>query len=304
MLEKALITGGSGLFGLNFILQNKDNISVIAHENKRKINIPSIEKTCFSLNDINSINSALIKHLPDYIIHAAGMTSVEACEENPEKANIINGTLAANIAKVAFDKGIKFIHISTDHLFDGNQSFVSEEVPLKPINAYGYSKALGEDLVLKNNPDSLIIRCNFFGWGPSYRDSFSDFLINNLKNKNDIKLAHDYHYTPSSTRRLINRINELIAHNANGIFNVVGSERVSKYEFGLKLAEIFSLNRNYIEKVSLKSLDIKTPRPADMSLCDKKLHNFLGKNIGIISENIIELKEQIDTKLFNIIKTL
>lgn len=304
MSKRAFITGGSGLFGLNFILQNTNNYNFCALQNNKIISLSNTETVHMNLEDLVSIETGLKAHLPDFVIHAAGMTNVDDCEENPTKANFINGTLAGNLAKITHELGIKFIHISTDHLFDGTTSFVSEEKEKNPINAYGFSKAFGEDLVIKNNPDSLIVRCNFFGWGPSYKASFSDFIINNLSNRSKIRLADDYYYTPSSLSGLINSINSLIARNAKGIFNIVGSERISKYDFGIHLANTFELPDSLIEQVNSKSLNLKTRRPADMSLSDKKLHNFLGKNIGIISEGINELKEQYNSQLYNKIKTL
>lgn len=304
MSKRAFITGGSGLFGLNFILQNTNNYNFCALQNNKIISLSNTETVHMNLEDLVSIETGLKAHLPDFVIHAAGMTNVDDCEENPTKANFINGTLAGNLAKITHELGIKFIHISTDHLFDGTTSFVSEEKEKNPINAYGFSKAFGEDLVIKNNPDSLIVRCNFFGWGPSYKASFSDFIINNLLNRSKIRLADDYYYTPSSLSGLINSINSLIARNAKGIFNIVGSERISKYDFGIHLANTFELPDSLIEQVNSKSLNLKTRRPADMSLSDKKLHNFLGKNIGIISEGINELKEQYNSQLYNKIKTL
>ena len=304
MLSRAFITGGSGLFGLNFILQNTSNYNFYALQNNRKISLPKTELVHMRLDNLASIETGLKSHLPDFVIHAAGMTNVDDCEEDPTKANFINGTLAGNLAKITHELGIKFIHISTDHLFDGTSSFISEEIATNPINAYGSSKALGEDLVIKNNPDSLIVRCNFFGWGPSYKASFSDFIINNLLSNTKIRLANDYYYTPCSTSGLIESINSLIARDAEGIFNVVGSERISKYEFGLKVANIFDLSEGLIEKVKSESLELKTKRPSDMSLSDKKLINFLGKNIGIIDCSINELKEQLNSQLYNKIKTL
>ena len=304
MLSRAFITGGSGLFGLNFILQNTSNYNFYALQNNRKISLPKTELVHMRLDNLASIETGLKSHLPDFVIHAAGMTNVDDCEEDPTKANFINGTLAGNLAKITHELGIKFIHISTDHLFDGTSSFISEEIATNPINAYGSSKALGEDLVIKNNPDSLIVRCNFFGWGPSYKASFSDFIINNLLSNTKIRLANDYYYTPCSTSGLIESINSLIARDAEGIFNVVGSERISKYEFGLKVANIFDLSESFIEEVKSESLDLKTKRPSDMSLSDKKLINFLGKNIGTIDLSINKLKEQLNSQLYNKIKTL
>lgn len=304
MYEKAFITGGSGLLGLNFILQNIKKIRFTSVENNRTIPFPHINSISCQLENPFSIKSTLKSYSPNFVINSAGMTNVEECEKYPDKANFINGTIAGNIAKATYENDIKFIHISTDHLFDGNQSFMKEKDQPNPINSYGYSKALGEKLVLKNNPNALIIRCNFFGWGPSYRESFSDFIIKNIESKNKIKLAHDYYYTPLSTKELIDYIMLLIDGNARGIYNVVGSQRISKYEFGLKVAEIFSLDHSYINKVSLKSLGIGTSRPSDLSLCNKKLHNFIGSNIGIIDKSVKELKEQMNTSLFKKIKTI
>jgi len=304
MSTRAFITGGSGFFGLNFILQNISNYNFSVLQNNRKICLPNIELVHMRLDNLTSIETGLKLHSPDFVIHAAGMTSVDDCEEDPNKANFINGTLAGNLAKITHELGIKFIHISTDHLFDGTSSFLSEEVATNPINAYGFSKALGEDLVIKNNPNSLIVRCNFFGWGPSYKASFSDFIINNLSSNTKIRLANNYYYTPSSTFGLVESINSLISRDAKGIFNVVGSEKISKYDFGLKVANIFDLPESFIEQVKYESLDLKTKRPSDMSLSDKKLLNFLGTNIGTIEDGINKLKEQVNSQLYNRIKTL
>ena len=120
-------------------------------------------KKCHSIEETLKINT------PKVVIHTAGMTNVDGCDDDPNAANFINGILPANLAKVCHDLGIKFVHISTDHLFDGTESFVSEEASPKPLNAYGYSKTLGEEGVMKNNKDALIVRCNFFTWAPSYR---------------------------------------------------------------------------------------------------------------------------------------
>jgi dTDP-4-dehydrorhamnose reductase len=256
------------------------------------------------LGSLSSIEAELKLCSPDVLIHAAGMTNVDDCDEYPTKANFINGTLAGNLAKVTHELGIKFVHISTDHLFDGTDRFVSEEASPKPLNAYGFSKALGEEIVAKNNPSALIVRCNFFGWGPSYKSSFSDFIVSNLINKTRIRLVDDVHYTPVSCKNLIDSIHSLIKRDAVGIFNAVGSERITKYDFGLKVADIFGLPENLIQRVRWKSLGAKAKRPADMSLSDHKIRDFLGRDLGSVDQNIQFLKNQVDTELFERIKAL
>ena len=89
-----------------------------------------------------------------------------------------------------------------------------------------------------------------------------------------------------------------------GIYNVVGSERLSKYEFGMKAADIFNQSSDLIKKGSWSSLGATAIRPSDMSLSDHKLRKFLGYDLGSSKQNIQDLKALMGTKLFNKVKSL
>jgi dTDP-4-dehydrorhamnose reductase len=304
MPANVLVTGSSGLLGLNILLQELPLYTFLGVSHKRQLSLPDVQLTEIDLGNLQSIEEVLKINAPKVVIHTAGMTDVDSCSQDPNAANFANGILPGNLAKVCRDLGIKFVHISTDHLFDGTESFVSEEASPRPLNAYGYSKALGEDAVLKNNKEALIVRCNFFTWGPSYRLSFSDFIFNNLSSGQMIPLADDIYYTPALAQNLIDTIFALLEKDAVGIFNVVGSERLTKYDFGMKMAEAFSYSSDFINKVSWSSLRAKAPRPADMSLSDIKLRNFIGHDLGTSIENIYALKALMKTSLFNKVKNL
>jgi len=304
MIDRVLIVGASGLLGVNLMYQYPLQNKLLLHENKREIKTKKFLKLQFDASSRKSIERAFKKNHPSIIINSAGITDIEKCNQNPDLANSINAKIAENLADVSKNLGIKFVQISTDHLFDGKQKFCTEETPPNPLNHYGSSKALAEELVSKSNPDALIIRCNFFGWGPNYRISFSDFIYNNLIAKKEIKLATDYYYTPLSTSVLIDTIYELIIKNANGIFNVVGTDRLSKYDFGNNLSRVFKLNRKLIRPVKWRDLKITTIRPNDLSLSDDKINNFLGKRLGDINHNLNELKIQYDSILYRKVKSL
>ena len=109
-------------------------------------------------------------------------TSVEECEENPDAGFHVNCTLAANVATICSEKGIKLIHVSTDHLFDGEKRYLTESDPVCPVNTYGKTKLAGEQAVSEIYPEALIVRTNFFGWGGPYKHSFSDWIIQSLRN--------------------------------------------------------------------------------------------------------------------------
>ena len=304
MSSNALITGSSGLLGLNLLLHEPQPYQFYAHINKRRVNLANIQTITIDLGNLKSIEEALKIYSPKVVIHAAGITNVDGCDEDPETANFINGKVPSNIAKVCKDHGVKLVHISTDHLFDGTNPFTDEEAPVKPLNAYGYSKALGEEGVLKNNDEAIIIRCNFFTWGPSYRQSFSDFIYDNLSKGKAISLADDFFYTPALAQNLIEAILSLLGKDAKGIFNVVGSERLSKYKFGMNMAKIFGYNDDLINKVNWASLGAKAIRPADMSLSDQKIRKFLGYDLGTSNRNIQGLKTLMNTNLYNKVRSL
>ena len=304
MFSRIFITGGSGLLGLNIILENILHSKILATVNKRDIKILEIDTLKLNFKNRGSLEKKIQEFNPGLIINAAGITDVDFCESNEDAAYDINANFAGEIADIANNLGIKFLHISTDHLFDGLSAYISEDSATTPLNIYGSSKALGEEKVLRHNKDALVIRCNFFGWGPSYKPSFSDFIYNNLTNNKSINLYEDIFYTPCSTSSLIDASFELVRMDAKGIFNIVGSDRLSKLNFGIKLANSFNLNQDLIKNIPHSSLNHIAKRPSDMSLSNKKLINLLKYDLGDASKNIDILKNQINTNLYKKIKNI
>ena len=240
MKKKIFITGGSGLLAINWAIWGSSKYIIILGINKKIIKINGIKTIKVNFSTIEATELTLKKIEPDIIINTIGLTNVDYCEQEPSFSQIANETIPSYIAKISRKYKITLVHISTDHLFDGRYSLVSESQVPKPLNQYAKSKAKGEILVAKSCPKSLIIRTNFFGWGPIYRQSFSDFIIYNLRKKNKITLFQDIYFSPILIENLVLYIYELIERNLYGIFNIVSDERLSKYEFGVKIAKKFN----------------------------------------------------------------
>jgi dTDP-4-dehydrorhamnose reductase len=196
------------------------------------------------------------------------------------------------VAKVAKKLGIMLVHISTDHLFDGLSSLVSEEEPINAINTYAITKAQAESAVNDVNPDVLIVRTNFYGWGTSYRKSFSDYIIESLRKKQLITLFDDVYYTPILMENLITTVHDLLNKKAKGIFNIVSDDRISKYEFGMLIAEEFCLDKSLIHKITLQNQTNLVRRPLDMSLSNRKVCKLLGRNMGSVKQDVSRLYQQ------------
>jgi len=304
MKEKILVTGGSGLLALNWVIAVSNRYSITLGLHTRKILLPNVDVHRFSLESVASILAVIEDIQPQVVIHAAGLTNIEECEANPDLARHINVELAENVARACFQLELPLAHISTDHLFSGQLSNVNENQLVAPQNVYAKTKAEVEQRVLDIYPEALVVRTNFYGWGPSYRCSFSDTIIKTLRKGNKITLFDDVFYTPILSENLAHAVHELLNRNANGIYHVVGDERISKYQFGMKVAEHFNLNPKLIEPDSLTSQTNLVKRPHDMSLSNQKTSDLLKKPLGCVDEHLNRLFDQEKLSLVQQVKNL
>lgn len=287
-----LLTGGSGLLAVNWFYSKRREFRVYLGLHERIINPNGSDVVIIDFSSEKNLIMQLEDIRPSVVIHTAGLTSVEKCENNPELAHFINVELSIMIANATKALNIPMVHISTDHLFEGNNSNLPESEPFNGINVYGKTKALAEKYVAEINPDSLIIRSNFYCWGTSYRKSFSDQILKSLRNNQLLNLFDDVHYTPILAECLIQTVHDLLAIEAKGTYNVVSDDRISKYEFGILIADEFKLDKSLIQRASLKSQSNLVRRPADMSLSNQKVKELLGRNLGSVKQHIFQLHLQ------------
>lgn len=292
MKRTILITGGSGLLALNWALAIRERYSVISGLHEQNISLAGIETRQIDLESVDQLVRTFETVQPQIIIHTAGLTNVEECEAKPNLAQHVNVQLAANVAQACAKRRLSLVHISTDHLFSGEASLIDETHPIAPKNVYGRTKAEAELRVLDAYAQTLVIRTNFYGWGPSYRRSFSDVIIGTLRSGKELMLFKDVFYTPILIEAAAKTVHDLINLKACGIFHVGGDERISKYEFGLKVAEEFNLDSSLIKPGFLTDQVSLVQRPHDMSLSNKKTCNLLGRKLGGVDEHIARLHQQ------------
>lgn len=294
MLNKPslFITGGSGLLAVNWALLMRDRYNVNLNLHRRIIKPTGVKILTTKLGSVDEILEELNILRPEAIVHTAGLTNVETCEEDPKLANLVNVELSSNIAKASKLLRIPLVYISTDHLYRGTNSHTTELEPTAPLNVYGYTKAEAENDVLMNNGSALVIRTNFYAWGPSYRQSFSDRIIDALRRKQEIVLFKDVYYTPILAEALILTVHELLEKKAKGIFNIVSDDRISKFDFGIMIAKEFGLDLKYIKPGYIRANSALVNRPADMSLSNNKVRGLLGRKIGTVADQIKRLHDQ------------
>jgi dTDP-4-dehydrorhamnose reductase len=299
MRSKALLTGGSGLLALNWAITRRKKNDIFLGIHKHNVHMNGVSAGYIKLDSVDQVTYKLEELKPDFVVNCAGLTSIEECEKNPDLAKKINIEFAVNVAKACEKLNIKFIHISTDHLFSGEHSLLDENAHPNPVNVYGKTKAEAEDRIITSNQNALIIRTNFYGWGTTFRKSFSDFIINSLRSGKQITLFEDIFYTPILIENVANVTHELIAKGLHGIYHVTGDQRVSKLQFGLELCREFGLDSSLIRPGLIGDDQSLVTRPKDMSLDNRKASNAIGGEIGGIVQHIsrLNIQEKINLQL-------
>ncbi len=290
---KILLFGATGLFGINFIYKylQSHEITAVIHQNVLNINNVKnylIQNDTISVKEIvNLINQENF----DIVINAAALTNIEVCEGNRKLTFKINSDLAADIAKACFVTKKKYIFISTDSLHSGDNQFDDEFSKINPLNTYAESKAEAEQRILDIYSSSLIIRTTFYGWGLDSRNSLSDWIISSLRNNYYIECYSNIFFTPLYLHELYRIILMLINEDERGLINVSSNERISKFEFAKKIADIFGLKTSLIKEAHFYSDNLRVKRPLDLSLSNEKLKNTLNIKINSLEDQISELRQ-------------
>jgi dTDP-4-dehydrorhamnose reductase len=276
---KILVTGASGLLGLNLSLMEIGAHSIVGVDRSKLAGTP-FEIIKADLLDPEVEHRILDTVKPDTVIHTAALANLEACEEQPETARLLNSELPGELADACARRGIRMIHISTDAVFDGTKDgvYTEEDVP-NPQGIYAQTKLEGERNVLSANPGALVVRVNFFGWSLSGTRSLPEFFINKLSAGKKAQGFTDVFFCPLFVGDLAEILIKTFAQGLSGIYHVVGSESLSKHDFGIAVARQFGLDARLIEAVSVEESTLIARRSHNLRLSIHKLSTALGEPV-------------------------
>jgi dTDP-4-dehydrorhamnose reductase len=235
------------------------------------------------------VNQALSASAPEVIVNLAAATNVDKCE-----ADLI-GAFSANVKPAIaigewirkFSPRTKFVHVSTDQVYNGTGPHVEESVV--PINVYALTKYTAEAVTCAT--DSLILRTNFFGKSNvENRNSFTDWIFSELKKGNKIKAFQDILFSPLSMNTLCDSIIKLVAGNASGVYNLGAANGISKADFILKFCAVCGLDRDLVEVCDSHVLNLAAKRPKDMRMNSQKVMSSYGLKLPTIENEIESLK--------------
>lgn len=287
-MKRVLVTGASGLLGLNFCNFFYRKYRIFGLSNHTRLFNPPFLMIYRDLEKENS-DDLITEFEPDIVLHCAAIANIDACEKQPEKAVSINSELPGRLAAAAKKHSAKFVHISTDAVFDGEdcgEHGYCETDAVNPLSRYAETKLQGEQNVLSENPDAIVARVNFYGWSMSGRRSLVEFFYNNLSAGKPMNGFSDVYFCTLYVHYLAELLDEMIEKDAKGIYHVFSSDYQSKYEFGCAVARKFKLDESLIEPVSWKDGGLTARRSPNLIMNTDKLRALLGHDLPKQSKNL------------------
>ncbi|MGV0966263.1 dTDP-4-dehydrorhamnose reductase [Empedobacter falsenii] len=258
-MKRILVTGANGQLGQSILEQSK--------------NYKEIECFFVTRNELDITNEELINHYFedksfDFVVNCAAYTAVDKAEDDQENAYLVNVKATEFLARITNEKGIPFIHVSTDYVFDGTEAIPRLETDqTNPIGVYGQTKLDGENLALENNLKTIILRT---AWVYSrFGNNFVKTMLRLFNDKDSISVVADQIGSPTNAIDLADAILTIISKDdlTYGIFNYSNEGECSWFEFAQKIKE-FSNSTIEINPVPTSAYPTKAKRPA-YSLLDK-----------------------------------
>jgi len=283
---RLLITGASGLLGINLALEAMQEHEVVGVD-RGKLKSAPFKVLKADILKTDEIHSILDLTNPDWLINCAALANLEKCDEDPIQARILNTDLPAELAVACAKRNIPFVHLSTDSVFDGTKEGVyTEEDEPSPPGVYSQTKLAGERAVQQVNLQALIARVNFFGWSLGGRRSLGEFFVNNLSEGRNVNGFTDVIFCPMWVNHLSQTLIEMLEKNLHGLYHIVGAQAMSKYQFGVEVAKKFGLRQSLIEPQSVERSDLTAKRSHNLWLSIHKLSTALGHEIPDFSTGL------------------
>lgn len=251
---KILITGANGYIGSNlrsFLKEAGYDIYGVTSKQAHE------EKICqVDLNDYEKILDFLSSVKPDVVIHTAALSSLSECEKNPKLAMKVNvettGKLIDAIRKI--DQKVKLVFLSSDYVFDGQRGNYREDDEVNPQTMYGKTKALAEADIKVRLENFLICRtANVYGRG----GNFFNFVLSALEQNRSVNVFDDAFFTPTYISYLLDSLKALIDLDFRGVIHVAGRQRLTRYDFALKMAETLGKATTLVQPVKAGPLVAK-----------------------------------------------
>jgi dTDP-4-dehydrorhamnose reductase len=249
-----LVAGAAGMLG-------RDLQKALARARASGRQVTALTRAQLDVTDRGAVQAAAVGH--DFVINVSAYTNVDGAEANEDEAYAINALGVENLAIAAHEHGAKFLTISTDYVFDGSGTMpYPEDAPRDPLNAYGRTKAAGEELALAANPDGTYIVRTAWLYG-EHGPNFAKTMLRLAGEREEITVIDDQIGQPTWTADLAVAIVRLLdAEAPAGTYHGTNSGQTSWFGFARAVFEQAGLDPDRIVATDSASYLRPAPRPS------------------------------------------
>jgi dTDP-4-dehydrorhamnose reductase len=277
---KIIVTGASGFLGREVCLAAlRRGHEVLALGGSRAPVVPGVAQArAFDLCSEAALEALVLEEFPHAVVHCAAFPTIEACQADPARAQVLNAEVPKKLAQLCFHLGAKLVHLSTDTVFDGVAGSYQHTDHPKPLNLYGETKAAAEVEVLRfGREHAAVLRTSpIIGNSVSGDRGLHERLFIAWKESRPTSLFTDEIRQPVEVSNLADVTIELCErNNLSGLYHWAGTEAMSRHEIGVRIARHFGLDADsLVRPITRAEVPAAAARPRDLSL---RLHPLAGK---------------------------
>ncbi len=254
--------------------------------------VPRLPASCravkLDVSNEEEVNRVIRALAPHVVIHMAAVSSFSRCAQDPGVARQVNVTGAKYVAQATQEVGARLIYLSTDLVFDGCGSLYSEQDPAAPVCQYGRTKLDGEICVASLCRNHGIVRSALmYGISRNGTHCFAEEILDSLRRGQEVRLFQDEFRSPLYVGNLCEVLVELAGRDdLQGLFHSAGPERLSRFDFGLRLADVFGLNKALLVPITQDQFPFEDFRPRDCSLSNAQAVAVLRTRLLSVDEGL------------------
>lgn len=270
---RLLLLGAGGQLGSDIMVANAMRAQPFA--------IETLSRTELDVADVRAIPAALAARRFDVLINCTSLHKTDTVETQGDLAMAVNAHAPGAMAQAARKQGARLVHISTDYVFGGGSARapLTEAAAPAPLNVYGASKLLGENLAFAAHDDVLVLRvASLFGVkGASGKGgNFVETMIRLGRERGQLRAVQDQVMSPTATADAAAWLLDLIEKNASpGLYHAVNSGTASWYEFAAAIISMTNVKAR-IEPVAASDFPTIALRPPYSALDNAKLAAVTG----------------------------
>jgi dTDP-4-dehydrorhamnose reductase len=297
--SKLLITGSNGLLGQKIVkLCSESGIDFLAVSSGDNRN-PQLEERYYKQIDVTNhfaMNQLLDDYSPTCIINTAAMTNVDLCESLVEECYDVNAEAVKNLFNWTEKNEIQLIQISTDFIFDGEKDEYTELDSPNPLSIYGASKNKAEEYLMESEYLNWTIIRTSLVYGAAFHLKRSNIVLwarEEILRNRSVKIVDDQFRAPTWANDLAHAVMSACLNKKNGVFNIVGKEYLSMFEFVKRIVLFYKQPLELVSRIKSSELQQAAKRPVKTNMIIEKAKIELGYEPHSIENTLSTLEQEL-----------